>query len=364
MTHGSPFAREETMRTIVSAIVAVCLAVPLHAQETRPAKDQIGYCWNGTQLERFMDFLQARAPKPPDDLPRLIAGISPHDDYLYAGRVYWPLFQKISAPEVVIFGVTHRAIREKLGDPQGKLIFDSHADWQGPYGKIRVSRLRERLMKGLGPQYCMVSNDAHRLEHSIEGMLPFLQYGRRDVRITPIMVTAMPFDTMDAVSQRLAEVLAAYMKEKNLEPGKDIFFLISADANHYGKDFNNTAFGEGLQAHEKGTAYDRKLVDTYLQGTVSTRKLKDLAGQLWGKDFKGNGDTVWCGKYSIPFGLLTVSHLTERLSPNRRLTGRLLLYSDTYSEGVLPIEGTGMGVTNPSSLEHWVGFFSAGFYLQ
>jgi MEMO1 family protein len=158
--------------------------------------------------------------------------------------------------------------------------------------------------------------------------------------------------------------LAAYMKEKNLEPGKDIFFLISADANHYGKDFNNTAFGDGLPAHEKGTAYDRKLVDTCLLGTVSTRKLQDLSAQLWGKDFKGSGDTVWCGKYSIPFGLLTVDRLMRKLSPDKRLAGRLFLYTDTYSEGALPIENTGMGVTNPATLEHWVGFFSAGFCLQ
>jgi MEMO1 family protein len=352
------------VKTLFLSITVMCMALPLHAQETRPVRDKTGYCWDVPQLERFMSFLQAHAPKQADDLPPLIAGISPHDDYLRAGRVYYPLYQRISAPEVVIFGVTHRAIRNKLGDPQDKLILDSHADWHGPYGKIKVSQLRECLKRNLDPKYCIVSDDAHRMEHSIESALPFLQHGRRDVRITPIMVTAMPFDTMEAVSEKLAEVLAAYMKEKHLEPGKGVFFLISADANHYGKDFNNTAFGDGLQAHEKGTAYDRKLVDTCLQGTVSTRKLQDLSAQLWGKDFKGSGDTVWCGKYSIPFGLLTVDSLTKKLFPDKRLAGRLLLYTDTYSEGALPIENTSMGVTNPATLEHWVGFFSAGFCLQ
>lgn len=334
------------------------------AQETRPAKDYIGFCWKSSQLERFMSCLKSLAPQQSDDLPPLIAGISPHDDYLYAGRVYWPLFQKISAPEVVIFGVTHKAIREKLGDPQDKLIFDSHVDWQSPYGNVAVSHLREYVKEHLDPRYYLVSNEAHCLEHSIEGMLPFLQYARRDVRITPIMVTAMSFDTMDTVSKKLAEVMDAYLKAKSLEPGKDIFFLISADANHYGRDFENTYFGEGVPAHLQATAYDRKLVETYLQGTVSASKLQELSAQLWGKDFKGSGNTVWCGKYSIPFGLLTVHHLTKMRTQDKDLCGSLLQYSDSYSEGVLPLKDTGMGVTNVSNLEHWVGFFSAGFYLQ
>ena len=48
-----------------------------------------------------------------------MAGISPHDDYLYAGRVYYPLFNKLRTREAVIFGVTHGAVRKEIGDPQG-----------------------------------------------------------------------------------------------------------------------------------------------------------------------------------------------------------------------------------------------------
>jgi len=352
------------MRATFFSVIMLGLALPLHAQQTRPVRDKIGYCWDGPRLERFIAFLQARAPKPPCDLPPLVAAISPHADYRDAGRAYYPLFQKISAPEVVIFGVTHRKIREKLGQPQDTLIFDSYADWQGPYGKIKVSRLREYLQKRLEPQCCMVNNEAHDMEHSIEALLPFLQHARRDVRIVPIMVTAMSFDTMDAMSAKLTEVLAAYMKQNHLELGKDVFILISADANHYGKDFNNTFFGEGLEAHKRATAHDRQLVDAYLQGTVSTDKLRELSTQLWGEDFKSYGKVVWCGQYSIPFGLLTVEHLTEKLSPGTRLAGKLFLYSDSYTDGVLPAEGSGLGVNAPSSLGHWVGYFSAGFYLE
>ena len=46
------------------------------------------------------------------------------------------------------------------------------------------------------------------------------------------------------------------------------------------------------------------------------------------------------------------------------LNGTLLRYSDTYSEGTLPVTKTGMGITAIFSLEHWVGFFSAAYSLD
>ena len=351
------------MKTLLLSITLACAAIPGYAQETRPSRNRAGYCTDGREMDRVVDLLKAQAPAPPADLPRPIAGISAHADYRDAGRTYPPLFAMISAPEVVIFGVTHRKTREKLGQPQDKLIFDSHADWEGPYGKIRVSPLREYVEKRLDPKYRMVSDDAHRMDHSIEAVLPFLQHARKDARITPILVTAMSFETMDAVSEQLADILAAYMKENRLTPGKDVFLLISADANHYGKDFNNLHFGEGEAAHRKGTAHDRQLIAKYLEGPISTDKLKGLTTQLWGENFRDYGRVVWCGQYSIPFGLLTVNHLTETLSPEKRLTGRLLLYSDSLTDSASPARDTGLGLSDISSLEHWVGYFSACYYV-
>ena len=47
-----------------------------------------------------------------------------------------------------------------------------------------------------------------------------------------------------------------------------------------------------------------------------------------------------------------------------KLTGKVFKYSDTWTEGVLPVKETKMGITAPYSLKHWVGFLSAGFYLE
>ena len=52
---------------------------------------------------------------------------------------------------------------------------------------------------------------------------------------------------------------------------------------------------------------------------------------------------------------------TMMKSTHRRMVGKLLRYSDTYTGGVLPLLNTWMGTTARFSLRHWVGYFSLGF---
>jgi MEMO1 family protein len=47
-----------------------------------------------------------------------------------------------------------------------------------------------------------------------------------------------------------------------------------------------------------------------------------------------------------------------------KLEGKVFKYSDSWTLKVLPLKGTHMGTTAPFSLKHWVGYLSAGFYLN
>jgi predicted class III extradiol MEMO1 family dioxygenase len=176
------------------------------------------------------------------------------------------------------------------------------------------------------------------------------------------MVAPMPLDKMKKVSDNLAEAIEAYMKENGLKASQDIFFLISADGNHYGKDFDNLAFGEGQEAWEKALAFDRNLIDSYLSGPVTEKKVASLTKELWGKTYLDYKNSYWCGKYSIPFGLLTIDKVITGTGGGK-ISGKLFRFSDTYSEGVLPLRKIGLGITAPFSLRHWVSFCSIGYYL-
>ncbi len=331
-------------------------------RKIRPIRDDVGFCWNPESMKILVDYLAARE-KESFKAEGLVAAISPHDDYLYAGRLYYPLFNIIRAREAVIFGVTHGTVRSEIKGLDSLLILDDYELWPGLLKPLEISPLRSYLRKHLKPEYFTVNNRAHELEHSIEALVPFLQYFNPDIKITPIMVAPMPLEKMKEISEHLAQKIAAYMKENKLQPGRDIFFLISADGNHYGKDFNNLAFGQGEEAHEKALAFDRHLIDSYLTGRVTEKKVSGLTGELWGQTHLDYKSSYWCGKYSIPFGLLTVEKVMKR-NTGRNVRGQLIRFSDTYSEGVLPLTKIGLGTTAPFSLRHWVSFCSIAYYLE
>ena len=85
------------------------------SQEVRPIKDDIGFCWEKKHLKTLVTYLETHK-KCRNILSqnKLIGGISPHDDYLYAAGVYLPLFKRIQAKEIVVFGVCHSSVRKKI----------------------------------------------------------------------------------------------------------------------------------------------------------------------------------------------------------------------------------------------------------
>ncbi len=337
-------------------ILIFMIFVSVMAQGTRPVRDPIGYVWSPAPMNRLVNYLLPN-DRLPEKLPSLVAGICPHDDFLYAGPVYVPIMKRIHTKEVIIFGVTHHDVRMAMKDPKNVLILDAYDNWKGPYGLVGISPLREILKKKLPSADYMVSNKAQALEHSIEGMVPFLQYFNRKIKITPVMVTGMSFDRMEKLSSELADIIVTYMKKNNLKPGKDVFFLISSDANHYGEDFHNTVFGNGEKGHEKAVANDQRIAREFLSGKVTAKKIRNAM------EATENGKALWCGHFSIPFGMLTTMKVLRSLAPSKEMTGQMLGYADTYSNGPIALRKSGFGVTAPFSLQHWVGHLSMGYWL-
>ena len=333
------------------------------SQKIRPIRDDVGFSWYSNEMDQLMSYLDENNKNEETFLDEnLIAAISPHDDYLYAGNIYYPLYKLIDTKEVVIFGVTHGTVRKAMNDPKNILILEDYIYWKGPYGDVEVSQLRDKIKKKLDPNYFIVSDKAQNIEHSIEALIPFLQYYNKNIKITPIMITQMPFDRMEDISTSLSKIIIDYIKENKLILGRDIFFLFSTDADHYGKDFDNIPFGDDKNAHKEATDLDKKIASNTFNGLLTNDKLKYLTSELWDTQNK-KSKTLWCGRYPVPFGLLTTSKITKSLF-EKNLTGQVFKYSDTYTEGVIPIKDTHLGLTATFSLKHWVGFLSAGFYLK
>ncbi len=334
----------------------------LNSQPIRPIRDDVGFCWNADEMNSFIKYLSGENKKVKSN-GQLIGGISVHDDYLYAGKIYYPLFSQISAKEVVIFGVTHGTVRKEMNDPKNVLILDEHDKWIGPYGNVEISPLRELIKNNLEKDYILISNKAHQIEHSIEALIPFLQYYNRNIKITPIMITQMSYVRMKDFSSKLSQIIYDYIKEKNLKIGSDIFFLISNDANHYGEDFNNSLYGLDASAHKTATDNDRRIINENLSGEITAASIVNLTKELWPDEEGKKNIPIWCGRYPVVFGLLTIKDIAGKVY-GKSVNGELFRYSDTFTERVLPFKNSSMELTAPFSYRHWCGWFTLGLYFN
>ncbi len=293
---------------------------------------------------------------------RIVGAIAPHDDYLYAGRVYVHALREIRTPLVVLFGVCHAARRRGL---QGKLIFESFDAWKGPYGNCAVSPLRDEIIEALPPEVVLVSSEMHAGEHSLEAFIPFLQHYIRNVRILPVLVTRLEGPLFSEAAARMADALHKATSGRGMELGTDYSILISADCVHYGDDGwggrNYAPFGVDREGYGRAVAQDLSIARTCLAQTLSGECIARFRERVERDDLEWPYKVTWCGVYSIPFGLSVLLGVVERAGREPPV-GHLLRYGTSIDPGPLTLGETGLGVTNINTLHHWVGYAAIGYW--
>ncbi len=336
----------------------------------RGLKDTVGFAISAAQMDLTVRLsrkadasrLAANAQKyhlKPGNF--FIAGISPHDDFIYAGPVYAHLYPYLQAKRVVIFGVSHYARRWHV---ENTLVFDAFKKWRGPYGLVPVSGVREEILSKLPKSDYIVSSPMQAEEHSVEALVPWLQYYNRNVEIVSILAPYMRRSKLDSLSSDLAGVLAQIVREHHWKLGKDIAFLISNDCSHYGDQGwggrNFAPFGVGCQGLKKGTDRDRRIAHETLTGSLSTTKVHNFYNRVLDPNDYHKYKVTWCGRFAVPFGTNTLAHLMKDLG-HPPLKGVFLRYGDSVELGELDVRHTGMGVTAPANLHHWVGYVAIGY---
>jgi AmmeMemoRadiSam system protein B len=338
--------------------------------KVRGQKDTVGFVVTSEQAEDVIrkaiedeaaDLKEQDRKLEMDATSGFLGGISPHDDHLYAARVYVHLTERITAPRVILIGVFHKA---RLWDLENKLVFDDFNAWHGPWGPVDVDPLRGELLEELPQEVVVVDNSMHEMEHSLEAIVPFLQHKNRDVTIVPILAPYMDWDQVSTLSEHLADALSSTMKANGWQLGKDVAIVISSDAVHYGDDFDHVPYGTNAQAYLRAVEWDRRLNVTHLTGPLDPNQLEELLYKLVDHRDVRRYRVPWCGRFSIPFGLEVLRKTAAELG-NPVPTGHLLRYGTSLSEAEVPAsEATreaGLGYTAPSNLHHWVGYAAVGY---
>jgi AmmeMemoRadiSam system protein B len=335
--------------------------IPSVSLDLRGQRDSVGFASTVAQMARVWEL--SATPPAPDSLgalpaPGVAAVICPHDDYLYAGRVYRKVLPLITARRVVLVGVFHRYRRFHEHD---RLVFDNYRAWRTPDGPVPVSGLREALLANLSPGDYVQSAAMHDSEHSLEALVYWLRHLRPDLEIVPILVPAAKFDRLQELAGYLAAALGTTMSAHDWQLGRDVAIAISTDGVHYGPDFKYVPYGDGgITAYQKATQKDRALLAGPLSGTLTAGKVRDLYATFVNPEKPDEYRLTWCGRFAVPLGLLLLERLSRDLGP---LSGHPIAYATSAGWPELPVRDLGLGATAPASLYHFVSYPAVAFTL-
>jgi MEMO1 family protein len=324
------------------------------SSEVRGQRDTVGYATTPQAMAKVWE-LSAQGPGPESFgakiAPGVLGVIGPHDDYIYAARVYRDVFPLVTAKTVVVIGVFHRYRRFEARD---QLVFDSYRAWRSPDGEIAVSPLRDELIAALPKDMATKDDAAHDSEHSIEGIAYFLKHARPDVEIVPIIVPVASFERLAEMARQLGGALAESMKGRNLQLGRDVAIVISADGTHYGEDFKFTPHGAGgVNALTKAVEDDRTLMRETLGGMITAEKARAFYATVVDPANPDQYRRTWCGRFSVTLGTLLIGETARRmgLATPRSVPLALGVSVDTPE---LAARDLGVGPTAPANLYHFV----------
>ncbi len=326
----------------------------------RGQKDAVGFASTAPQMAEAWS-LSALGPAP-DTLEKAPGGpvwgaLCPHDDYLYAGRVYRAVLPLVKARHIIVLGVFHGW--RKFG-AKDALVFDPYRAWRSPDGEVPVSSLREDLLAHLPKEDVVQSAAMHDSEHSVEAVVYWLKHQTPDMDIVPIIVPVMDLNRMRTLTAHLGTALASSLDARGWVLGRDVAIVISSDAVHYGPDFNYTPHGEGgVEAYTNACAGDRTLLTGPPAGTMTAAKVQQAFEAFCDPKDPAQYRLTWCGRYCIPLGLLLLEKLAS--VQGTTLQGWPLAYATSVGWPQLPVKRPGLGVTAPSNLYHFVGYPAAAY---
>ncbi len=331
--------------------------------DLRGQQDTVGFASRPDQMTQVWE-ASALPPAPEFAGPLPAAGVAglicPHDDYLYAGRIYRRILPLVTARTVVLVGVFHKYRRFGAKDA---LVFDSYRAWRSPDGEIPVSKLREDLLARIPVADVIQDAAMQDSEHSVEAIAYWLKHLNPKVEIVSVLVPSASFDRFQELAAHLGKALAETAKARGWSLGRDFAVVISSDGIHYGADFKYTPYGEGgVGPYTEAVARDRDLLKGPLAGPVTAAKARAFFTAVVNPQNPDEYRMPWCGRFSIPFGLLLLGETARELgSPVP--TGQPIAFGTSISFPQLPVRSQGLGLTAEANLYHFVSYPGVAYTL-
>lgn len=189
----------------------------MNPQERQPAVSGTFYPSDPAELKKMVEkFINsAEIPELKGDVRAII---SPHAGYIYSGSVAGYAYKAVKGGHfdaVIVIGPSHRV------DFDGSSVY-AKGYFITPLGKLKIA---EDIAKELISHDKSISfnEEAHRLEHSVEVQLPFIQVSLGDIPIVPVVMGRPTERNIRVLSEALYKVISA----------KNVLLVASTDLSHY-----------------------------------------------------------------------------------------------------------------------------------
>ena len=137
---------------------------------------------------------------------------------MYSGDVAGSVYSRVEIPDtVILLGPNHTGMGERIA-------LACHGSWIMPFGDLEIdSNLAMAILENL--PIGRENEDAHRLEHSLETQLPFLQYFRKQFKIVPICFMRLSLDECRMLAQAIVKAVRSC--------DRSVLIVASSDMTHY-----------------------------------------------------------------------------------------------------------------------------------
>lgn len=221
------------------------------------------------------------------------AMIVPHAGYIYSGPVAASGYARLTQAadrinQVILLGPAHRIAFKGLAVPDVD-------GFKTPLGNIRLDNSAIRDILNL-PQV-HVNNEAHRLEHSLEVHLPFLQLTLTQFMLVPVVVG-------DASPEEVCAIISRFWDN----PGTLI--IISSDLSHF-HDYETAVQMDKVTSHAienlalEEIGYDQACGRNPVNGLLLFARQHGLSVHT--VDLRNSGDTAGPRNQVVGYGTYIIS---------------------------------------------------------
>jgi AmmeMemoRadiSam system protein B len=251
-----------------------------------PAVSGLFYPADPHQLQAMLSGFLAAVPSVAEAVPKAL--IAPHAGYIYSGPIAASVYARLAPARaairrVVLVGPSHRV-------PFQGLAASPAEQFATPLGSVRVDQDAIRALLDL--PYFGYLEEAHRLEHSLEVHIPFLQSVLEDFSLVPIVAG-------DASPEQVATVL------ERLWGGAETLIVISSDLSHYhdyatARRMDNATSNAILALRPQDIGYQDACGQVPVGGLLLAARHRGLHGEC--VDLRNSGDTAGTRDRVVGYG--------------------------------------------------------------